>query len=106
MVLAIYPCCKLLGIVGGQVAALLAIVVSYLIQLLRMRDLTGLNPGFYARAFIPATVASAGILFAVYGIHLLGFAVNPGSNIALVTVVCISAYALCVPAFIRANRTT
>ena len=30
MLIAIYPACKLLGVVGGQVAALLAIIVSYL----------------------------------------------------------------------------
>ena len=29
MMIAIYPACKLFGVVGGQVAALLAIVVSY-----------------------------------------------------------------------------
>ena len=41
MLIAIYPACKLLGIVGGQVAALLAIILSYVLQVMRMRASPG-----------------------------------------------------------------
>ena len=44
MLIAVYPCCKLLGLVGGQVASLLAIIVSYFLQVMRMREAHGLRP--------------------------------------------------------------
>jgi lipopolysaccharide exporter len=106
MLVAIYPCCKTMGMVGGQVAALLAIIVSYLLQVFRMRNLTGLDLLRYGRAFAPATVASVGILLAGYAIHFLGVASNPGANLALVAGVSVIAYALCVRAFMRTRRTT
>jgi O-antigen/teichoic acid export membrane protein len=105
MVVTIFPACKLLGIAGGQVAALLAIIVSYLIQVFRMRDLTGLDLPRYGRAFVPATLVTAGILAAGYGVHLLGLATSPVVTITLGAAACMIAYALCVPAFIRARHT-
>src|SRR5580700_1801594 len=41
MLVAIYPACKLFGMVGGQIAALLAITLSYFLQVVRMREVTG-----------------------------------------------------------------
>ncbi len=49
MLVAIYPACKLFGVVGGQIAALLAITLSYFLQVVRMRDVTGLNLLGYVR---------------------------------------------------------
>jgi O-antigen/teichoic acid export membrane protein len=106
MIITIYPCCKLLGMVGGQIAALMAIIVSYFLQLARMRELTGLDLLRYARPVVPATLAAAGIFLAGYGIRLLGLAVNPATDIPLVMAACLIAYGLSVPAFMRANRTT
>ncbi len=106
MVIAVYPACKLLGIVGGQVAALLAIIVSYLLQVIRMRGLTGLDLSRYARAFAPAGLASAGILVAVLGARSLGLATRPVANITLGAGACLIAYALCLPAFMRIKQTT
>jgi lipopolysaccharide exporter len=104
MLIAIYPACKLLGVVGGQVAALLAISVSYFLQVVRMRGLTGLDLPRYARAFAPAALASAGILVVGFGARFLGLATRPAANIALGAVACLAAYALCVPAFIRIKQ--
>ncbi len=106
MIIAIYPCCKVLGMVGGQVASLMAIIVSYSLQLARMRDLTGLNLLRYARPVGPAALAAAGIFLVGYGIRWLGLAVNPATDIPLVMAACLIAYGLSVPAFMRANRTT
>jgi O-antigen/teichoic acid export membrane protein len=105
MLIAIYPACKLLGVVGGQVAALLAIVVSYLLQVIRMRSLTGLNLLRYGRAFVPAALVSVGILVAGLCARFLGLATRPLANIALGAGVCVIAYALCVPAFLRIKQT-
>jgi O-antigen/teichoic acid export membrane protein len=105
MLIAIYPACKLLGVVGGQVAALLAIIVSCLIQVIRMRGLTGLDLLRYGKAFVPAVLASGGILGVGLGARFLGWEARPLANIALSVGTCIIAYALCVPAFLRIKQT-
>ncbi len=105
MLIAIYPACKLLGVVGGQVAALLAIIVSYLLQVIRMRGLTGLDLLRYGKAFVPAALVSAGILVVGLGARFLGLATRPLANIALGAGACVIAYALCVPAFLRIKQT-
>ena len=105
MLIAIYPACKLLGVVGGQVAALLAIIVSYSLQVIRMRELTGLELLRYGKAFVPAALVSAGILVAGLGASFLGLATRPLANIALGAGACVVAYALCVPAFLRIKQT-
>jgi O-antigen/teichoic acid export membrane protein len=105
MLIAIYPACKLLGVVGGQVAALLAIIVSYLLQVIRMRGLTGLDLLRYGKALVPAALVSGGILGVGLGARFLGLATRPLANIALGASACVIAYALCVPAFLRIKQT-
>jgi lipopolysaccharide exporter len=105
MLIAIYPACKLLGMVGGQVAALMAIVISYLMQVVRMRSLTGLSLLRYARAFVPAVLAAAGILIAGYGFRMFGLAVKPAMNLTVGAATCIAAYALCLIAVMRGKHT-
>jgi lipopolysaccharide exporter len=105
MLITVYPACRLLGVVGGQVAALVAIIVSYFLQVIRMRELTGLDLLRYGKAFAPAAVVSAGILGADLGVHFLGLATGPLANIALGAGTCVIAYALCLPAFLRIKQT-
>jgi lipopolysaccharide exporter len=105
MMIAIYPACKLLGVVGGQVAALLAIIVSYLLQVIRMRELTGLDLLGYAKPFVPSALVSAGILAVGLCARFFGVATSPVANIALSAALCVIAYALCVPAFMWIKRT-
>jgi O-antigen/teichoic acid export membrane protein len=105
MMIAIYPACKLFGVVGGQVAALLAIVASYALQIKRMRGLTGLDLLRYGRAFVPAVLASAGALGIGLGARFVGLANRPSANIAVGAAVCVIAYAVCVPAFLRIRQT-
>jgi len=104
MLIAIYPACKLLGVVGGQVAALVAVSVSYLLQVARMRGLTGLDLLRYGKAFVPAALVSGGILGVGLGARFLGLATRPLANIALCVGSCIAAYAVCAPAHWRASR--
>lgn len=105
MLIAIYPACKSLGIVGGQVAALAAVLVSYILQVMRMPDLTGLNVMRYGKAFVPALVVSGGVLVVGLGARTLGFATRPFANIALGVCACAIAYGLCVPAFLKLKQT-
>lgn len=60
MIILIYPSAKMLGLVGGQVAALLSILVGYFSQVARVHDVTGLDLKRYAKLFVmPAAVAGA-----------------------------------------------
>jgi O-antigen/teichoic acid export membrane protein len=104
MIIVIYPACKLLGMVGGQVAALLAISVSYLLQIMRMRGLTGLQLFRYGKAFLPAGLVSAGLLVVGLSAHSFGLTSRPLANIALSASACVIAYALCVPAFLKIRQ--
>jgi O-antigen/teichoic acid export membrane protein len=104
MLIAIYPACRFLGPVGGQVAALLSIAVGSLLQLIRLRALTGLKLLRYGAVFLPAALGASGILVVVLASHRLGFATRPVANIALCVGSCILAYALCASALLRALR--
>lgn len=101
VLITVYPACKLLGVVGGQVAALVAILVSYLLQVMRIRRLTGLNLARYGKAFARAGLVSVGFLVGGLGIRFLGLAVGPAAQIALGVCGCLIAYGLCVPALLR-----
>lgn len=101
MLITIYPACKLLGVVGGQVAALAAIVASYLLQVMRIRGLTGLDLARYGKAFARAGLVSVGLLGCGLGIHFLGLTKGPVAQIAVGVCVCLIAYSLCVPALLR-----
>jgi hypothetical protein len=104
--ISIYPACRLLGVVGGQVAALLAIIVSYLLQLARLRQLTGLNLFSYGKALAAAGLVSGGILAVGLSARVLGFATRPVPNIALGAGACLIAYALSAPALIRLRQSS
>jgi O-antigen/teichoic acid export membrane protein len=104
MMIMIYPACKLLGVVGGQVSALIAISVSYLLQLERIRALTGLNLLRYGKAFVMALVVSGGLLGVGLGARSLGLATRPLANISFAVGACVVAYALCIPAFLRIKQ--
>jgi O-antigen/teichoic acid export membrane protein len=104
MIVAIYPACKILGVVGGQVAALIAIGTSYLLQLIRMRGVTGLDLARYGSAFLPAGLVSVGLLGGGLGLRLLGLAKGPAAQIALGLCACLVAYSICVPALLRSKN--
>jgi lipopolysaccharide exporter len=104
MLVAIYPACRFLGPIGGQVAALLAISVGYLLQLKRLREVTDLNLSRYGGAFVAPALGSAGLLGVVLGSRRLGLATSPTADIALCVGSCVVVYALCAPALLRSLR--
>lgn len=101
MMIMIYPACKLFGVLGGQVAAVVAISVSYLLQIERIRALTGLNLFRYGKSFVTAVLVSAGLLGVGLAARTLGFATRPVANVVLAVGACMIAYGLCIPAFLR-----
>ena len=104
MIVAIYPACKILGVVGGQVAALVAIGTSYLLQTMRMRGLTGFDLARYGKVFVPAGLVSVGLLGGGLVLRLLGLAKGPAAQIALAFCACLIAYSICVPALLRSKN--
>lgn len=104
VVAAIVPSCRLFGLAGGQVAALVAISASYLLQIARARHMFGLDLLKYSRALAPALLASLGILAVGRAAHVLGMGSNPSANIAVAAGACLLACLFCVPLFLRFNK--
>ncbi len=104
MIVAIYPACKILGVVGAQIAALVAIGASYLLQIIRIRGLTGLDLARYGAAFVPAGLVSAALLCGGFGIRFLGLAEGKTAQIALALCVFLLAYGICLPAVLRIKK--
>ncbi|MGA8490519.1 MAG: oligosaccharide flippase family protein [Terriglobales bacterium] len=103
MIVAIYPACKMFGVVGGQIAALFAIGASYFLQIMRIRELTSLDLARYGKAFVLAGLVSAALLCCGLGIRFLGLAAGNTAQIALVLCAFLLAYGICVPAVLRAK---
>lgn len=101
MAAVVYPACRLLGLEGGQVAALIAIAASYLLQVLRIRSVTGLNLLHYCKTFVPAALVVAGIAAVGTAAHFFGLGRNPSANIAVAATACLLAYICCLPLFAR-----
>ena len=104
MIIAIYPACKYLGMVGGQAAALIAIIVSYLLQLDRAREITGLTITKYGKVILPAAMVSIGSLVAILAVRSLGLAIKPAEDVAICVAVCASAYTFYVPMLMRLEK--
>jgi len=104
MLIGIYPACRLLGTVGAQAAALLAILIGYLLQLTRMRGTTGLNLLVYGKAFVLPGAGSVALLGIVLGSRRLGLTPTPTTDIALCFGSCLVVYAICAAARLRFAR--
>jgi lipopolysaccharide exporter len=104
MIVVIYPACRLFGLEGGQVAALIAIAFSYGLQVLRIRHITGLNLLRYGKAFVPAGLAAAGVFAVGAAAHGLGLGTSPFSNIAIASSACVGVYLICLPIFVRTKE--
>lgn len=93
MIVLVYPCAKSMGIAGGQVAALISVVVGYIFQLVRIHRVTELNVPNYGRGLLIATAASisVGVLYFV-----LRSANSPSApvNLAYGGLGCLLAYGL------------
>jgi len=94
MVLAIYPLAKWLGPLGGQVACLVAVIVGYLFQVRRVRQLTGLGIALYAKSFPIAVLASLSVVALSLSARSFAVLTGPVTNIALGIVGCLVAYIL------------
>jgi lipopolysaccharide exporter len=101
MMILIYPCVHYFGVVGGQLAALAAIIAGLLFQMVRVRHLTGLALGEYSRIFLTSALISLSVVFVCIGARVLSLAAKPLPNILAGVLGCIIAYGLGAGFFLR-----
>jgi len=101
MIVAIYPACKIFGVVGAQIAALVAIGASYFFQIMRIRALTGLNLARYGTAFVHAGLVCAAFLCGGLCIRFLRIVEGNAAQMAFGLCAFLLAYGICVPAVLR-----
>lgn len=104
MLVVVYPACRILGPVGGQVAALLATSFGYLIQLIFLRSVTGLDLFRYGSALVLPTLGSVAMLIIVLGGRRLGLVVRPSTDIAFCAASCLIPFALCAAVRLRSSN--
>jgi O-antigen/teichoic acid export membrane protein len=94
MMVLIYPFAKWFGLVGGQLACLISVVVGYIFQLERVHHLTELDMSRYAKFFVVGVGLS--LLVAAICLFTRPFAMlnAPAPNILFGILGCILAYGL------------
>jgi hypothetical protein len=101
MVVSVYPFAKWFGIVGGQLACLLAVICGYAFQLIRMHKLTNLNLARYSKPFLSGFAISLAVLALCLIARSIPVLARPVPNILFGAVGCLAAYTICGAAFLR-----
>ncbi|MHB8754120.1 MAG: oligosaccharide flippase family protein [Candidatus Acidiferrales bacterium] len=104
MIILIYPFVKRFGIVGGQWACLVAIVIGYLSQIERVGKLTGLDLSKYGKHFLTAGAISLSVFAVCFATKSFALVERPLPNIALGIAGCLAAYGLAYAIFLRRAR--
>lgn len=102
VLILIYPLSKEFGLWGGQLACVIAVIVGYLLQVERMRKVTGLRLSEYWRCFLIPAAASlvTAVLWLATG--SIGALARPAPNLILGVLGCLLAYGLaCAVSFRR-----
>lgn len=92
MILLIYPFAKWFGLVGGQLAALVAVLVGYASQLERVQKVTGLDLRRYAKSFAISGATAIMLAFGLLAARPLVLG-HPVFNITVGVAGCALAYA-------------
>jgi Polysaccharide biosynthesis C-terminal domain len=94
MVLLIYPFARYFGMVGGQLSALACMIVGYLFQIERIRQVTGLKLSDYRNSVaLGGAISLSGVL--VYLISgWAGSSTRPVPNVLLGLLGCLLTYGL------------
>jgi hypothetical protein len=104
MIVLTYPSVKLLGIVGAQVACLVSVVVGYLFQFVRVRQLTDLHPSQYLKSFLPSAALSSSVVVICLGTRLIATPAVPLLNVVFGIFGCLVAYGLAGVILVRGAR--
>jgi len=101
-----YPLAKGFGLWGGQLACLIAIVVGYLLQVERVRKVTGLRLSEYGKSFLIPAAASLVIAAIWLATGSIGALAQPAPNIIVGILGCLLAYGFAGVLFFRGARET
>lgn len=101
MMVAAYPACKYMGLVGGQIAALVAIGASYLLQVICLRNITGMRLLRYSRSLLPALLISLIPLCAWFGARQLRIEDNPWMTLGIEALAFVLVAGLSIPVLQR-----
>jgi uncharacterized membrane protein YiaA len=104
MLVSVYPACRFLGPVGGQVASLFAAVVGYFFQLFLVRSVTDLSLVQYASTFLTPALGSIAMLAIVLSGRRLGLTIKPGIDIVFCVAGCLLAFGISASARMRASK--
>jgi lipopolysaccharide exporter len=101
MVLLIYPLVKWWGLIGAQVACLISITAGFLLQVERIRHITGLRVSQFGRVFLLSITISIGVVIVCLSARPFHLLARPLPNIGLGLVGCLLAYGLACASFFR-----
>jgi O-antigen/teichoic acid export membrane protein len=99
----IYPFVTWFGLVGAQLAALIAVGAGLLFQVLRARDLIALDLSVYSRVFLLAAAVSSGTALLCLGTRPFASLAQPIPNTLFGVLGCVIAYVLSARVFLRGN---
>jgi O-antigen/teichoic acid export membrane protein len=94
MLIGIYPLARWVGPSGGQVAALVAVCLGYLFQVMRVHRLTGLGLLEYSKSFAVAALVSTIVVLASLGTRVLPSFAGPVSVLGFGLAGCLVAYSV------------
>jgi lipopolysaccharide exporter len=104
MIIITYPFAKWFGLVGGQLACLVAVVAGYLFQVARVRGLTDLDLSRYWKSFPIAVGVSASVAAVCLGARLSPALAHPVPTIIVGVLGCLLAYLFSAAFFLHNNR--
>lgn len=104
--LLVYPLTKWLGLVGGQVAALIAMIAGFLLQAERVPHVTGFKVIQYGRILLGSAAGSAAVPVVWLAAQTLFPTMRPITSIAYGALGCLLAYAIAGATLLRRWRST
>lgn len=103
MMALVYPLAKRYGLVGGQLACLISVVIGYLFQIERINKVTGLRLSNYRRSFlVPGAISLSAVGVCLLAKYLGGIFV-PLPNVLLGIVGWFFAYCMACVLFLRSR---
>jgi lipopolysaccharide exporter len=92
MLVLAFPFIKVFGIVGGQLACFVSVVIGYAFQIERVTKLTGLDLFSYGKSFANSAIVSLGVVVICLLSRSLGIMNRPIPNILVGLVACLIGY--------------
>lgn len=101
MIALIYPFAKGFGLVGGQLACFISIVVGYSFQVMRIRQLADLNLSQYGKLFLVSAAISFSVIAICLATRPFAMLARPLPSIVSGIAGCLLAYGLAGAVFFR-----